>query len=245
MNDKHKEFLKCLDTLSCYKDKWNIFRDFLDISYGACAYRIIEESEAIEIEKIFSRYNEKEKELLNRMFILINEYFKENYSDFLGEVFHAAELNSSWHGQFFTPYSVSYFMAQTALIDIEKLLQEKGYISMMEPACGSGGMILAAAAVLKERGYEPSEVLYFRAQDIDDRCFKMTYIQTTVAGLSGHVVLGDTLKLETRQVMPTSWLLSSNIVEKIEEENKEEKTIQIEFEPELYEAWKQGVLFSV
>lgn len=130
------------------------------------------------------------------------------------------------------------------MVNVKEVIEKKGYFSLMEPACGSGGMVLAAARVIKEKGYEPSEVLYFRAQDIDDRCFKMAYIQTTVARLSGHVVLGDTLKMETRKVMPTPWLLSSGIVEKIEEENKEEKTVQIEFEPELYEAWKKSITTS-
>ena len=243
--DWHKEFLQCLDALSYSRDKWDAFRDFLDISYGACAYGIIEESEAIEIEKIFDRYNEKERELLDRMFVCINEYFKENYSDFLGEVFHAAELHSSWHGQFFTPFTVSYFMAQAVLANVEEVIEKKGYFTLMEPACGSGGMVLAAARVVKEKGYEPSEVLYFRAQDIDDRCFKMAYIQTTVARLSGHVVLGDSLKLETRKVTPTPWLLTSGLAEKIANETKEEKTVKIEFDQDLYNAWKQGVLFPV
>lgn len=85
--DWHKEFLRCLDALSYSRDKWDAFRDFLDISYGACAYVIMEESEAIEIEKIFEKYTDKEKELLDRMFVCINEYFKENYSDFLGGSF--------------------------------------------------------------------------------------------------------------------------------------------------------------
>lgn len=53
--------------------------------------------------------------------------------------------------------------------------------------CGAGGMIIAAAHILEEQGHDPGALLFFDATDISRTCFNMTYLQTSILGLSGYV----------------------------------------------------------
>ncbi len=64
-------------------------------------------------------------------------------------------------------------------------------------------MIIAAAKTLENLGYNPQETMYFIATDIDKRCFDMTFIQTSLLGLCGTVVFGNTLSLEAWRIYNT------------------------------------------
>ena len=77
-------------------------------------------------------------------------------------------LGNSAKGQFFTPYHVSKMMAEINFVDLEKHLNEKDFITLSEPCCGSGGMIIAYAETMKNRGYNYQHQLYVEAVDIDE-----------------------------------------------------------------------------
>ena len=62
-----------------------------------------------------------------------------------------------------------------------------------EPACGSGANLIALANVLKEKGINYQRNVYFVAQDIDPLVAKMCYIQMSLLGMPGIVIVGDTL----------------------------------------------------
>lgn len=129
--------------------------------------------------------------------------------DFLGEV--AGELGSlnEHMGQFFTPYSVSLACAQM-LIDrdvVEGAIAERGYMTVQEPACGAGGMVLAIADVLEGMGFDPSHAARFWAIDLSNTAFQMAYVQISLRGLAAHVMRGDTLRMEFHESHVTPGLL--------------------------------------
>src|SRR5262245_28233985 len=68
--------------------------------------------------------------------------------DFLGSVAGELELLDSDKGQFFTPFTLSRMMAEMTLADMDSVIEQKGYISLQEPAAGAGGMVLAYADAL-------------------------------------------------------------------------------------------------
>ena len=96
-------------------------------------------------------------------------------------------------GQFFTPREVSYMMAQMTLSDLDAVLAEKRYITIQEPACGAGGMLLAVGEVFREKGHDPTTRLWFQAIDVAPLCYQMTYIQTSLTGMAGTVMCMDAL----------------------------------------------------
>lgn len=118
--------------------------------------------------------------------------------DFLGKCYMQLAINNKHAGQFFTPYAVSLLVARLAVDDPSPQIAEQGFITLHEPACGSGGMIIAVAQVLEEAKHDPRATLYFDAVDIDRQCANMTYIQTSLLGLTGVVRHGDSLRMGMR-----------------------------------------------
>ena len=77
--------------------------------------------------------------------------------DLLGPLHSYLGLDNSGSGQFFTPRHICDFMNQCLMPskkDVEATIADKGYISIQDPTVGAGGMLVAAAKVLKVKGVE-------------------------------------------------------------------------------------------
>lgn len=83
-------------------------------------------------------------------------------------------------GQFFTPPELAEMMARMTLTSMEEKLVNKAFITMSEPACGAGSMLLASVKVLMQAGYNPANVMWIQAIDIDRVSALMRYIQLTL-----------------------------------------------------------------
>lgn len=122
------------------------------------------------------------------------------FRDLLGpaymEVGH--QLDKSARGEFFTPHSLNYLLAAMNLGDNPREVFPKGRVlECNEPSCGSGGMILAFAEVLVDKGISPMHTRWV-AQDISSLSCYATVINTTFWGIPTRVVCGNTLIPETR-----------------------------------------------
>ena len=65
------------------------------------------------------------------LILAIREYHSDP-KDILGEVYTRLKLSNEWNGQFFTPDSISRFMAEILQIP-EDIPKEKGYVTINEP----------------------------------------------------------------------------------------------------------------
>jgi hypothetical protein len=79
---------------------------------------------------------------------------QEGGCDFLGQVVGDLGLITGHMGQFFTPYDVSRMIAEMTLDTVDEIIAEQGFVTVQEPACGAGGMVIAAADVLARRGHQ-------------------------------------------------------------------------------------------
>jgi hypothetical protein len=79
-------------------------------------------------------------------------------------------------------------------------------ISIAEPACGSGGLLIEAANELYELGYDPTQVMRVHATDISRDGFNMAYLQLSLLNIPAVVVHGDTLQMEIWESRPTPML---------------------------------------
>jgi len=125
--------------------------------------------------------------------------------DFIGPIF--SELASSAQlGQFFTPYHVSRMIAETIVDDPRKMLEEggRGFLTLQEPACGVGGMVLAACEVLRDRGLDLAREIHWTMVEIDYTAMCAAFIQTNLCGISADIFHGNSLSLET-------WLATSTL----------------------------------
>lgn len=125
------------------------------------------------------------------MFYLLTETLEYKMSDVLGEIYMEAGMGSKSTGQFFTPYHVSLACAKMAIENKEPDIRGMYYID--EPSCGGGGMIIAAAQVLREKGVNYQRKMEVVAQDLDWKGVYMCYLQLSLLGIKATVIQGDTL----------------------------------------------------
>lgn len=195
--DYKKDFIKCLESIDRSQNSYNVFEDFLTLASLSLQNVVAKNKEIEEQHKqLWLKYNNNQKfsELLGIITLALDQHFQ----DFLGEVFMAAGFGNKRNGQFFTPYHISKLMAEIT-IDYEQIkqdIEEKGYFTMSDPCCGAGSMFIALAESLLQRGLNPQKVMLFQGIDIDLKCCQMAYIQTSMLGLSGAILHGNTITLE-------------------------------------------------
>ncbi|MGH5832872.1 N-6 DNA methylase, partial [Serratia marcescens] len=82
-------------------------------------------------------------------------------------------------------------------------LENEPYITLSEPTCGAGGMVIAFAKVMLARGYNPQTQLRADCVDIDPVAARMCYIQLSLLGIPARVVIGNSLTLKYQREMYT------------------------------------------
>lgn len=119
--------------------------------------------------------------------------------DFIGPVFTSLAADG-FMGQFFTPYEVSKMMASMLLgePDIDKPIT-----FCSEPACGVGGMVLAANEIFRERGFDIARRVHWDMVDVDATAMHGAFLQVNLTGASARVIHGNSLSLETWAMTPT------------------------------------------
>lgn len=231
MQDYVKEFNKMLQSIDISKSTIEKFSDFLSLT----AYSITQpfyRSEELEEKylNVAKRYNKKDLDKFCKLFAITIEALENKMHDFLGLVFSSNDMGSSYKGQFFTPYHVSKMMSEITGYNLKEELKSKNYITLSEPCSGSGGMVIAFAQTVMELGFNYQKKLYVETIDIDENCFKMTYIQLSLLGIPAKVVLGNTLAQKFKASLYTPMFFINNWYVKLQELNKESETISEEVE---------------
>lgn len=113
--------------------------------------------------------------------------------DFLGSLYMGLNLGNHWKGQFFTPYNVSRMMVEMVMGDPLDELKEKEFISICDPTCGAGSILIAAANCLSSKLEYWQNLVLFVGQDIDRVVGLMCYVQLSLLGCAGYVRIGDSL----------------------------------------------------
>lgn len=133
--------------------------------------------------QIIRNYKHPERSMLTKIFAKIYAllasvvYDNGKFNDNLGELFMCCNLGNKNTGQFFTPYHISEFMARATLN--ETLVKEKAekddILTISDPCCGGGGLLMAALNVLKNLGVNYARNCFIDCGDINIRCIHMTY----------------------------------------------------------------------
>lgn len=193
-----KEIVKLFDQLAQRHGRWEVWADFVYMTAAALS-NAVDKVHFKEREKdyltIAGKYNKAELEAVAEMFALLGIGMDENPNqDFLGELFMSLGLGNEYKGQFFTPYSVCRMMAQiTGTDDLKARLERQGWVSVSDCCCGAGALLVAFAneCIRQKINYQTS--VLFVAQDIDLTAGLMCYIQLSLLGCPGYVVIGNTL----------------------------------------------------
>ena len=200
-SDRAKEFAREFERIAYRHGAWKVWQDFIEL----CAISIsnvLDRREGVwkEREKSFfsikETYTDEEYETFARLFAFVAKALNEDpEQDFLGDLYMNLNFGDGWKGQFFTPYHVSEMMARMMIHEqTQDEIKKKGYVSVNDPTCGAGCMLIAFAQAFKsvtKASYHDS--VLFVGQDIDPVVAKMCYIQLSLLGCSGYVAIGNSL----------------------------------------------------
>jgi N-6 DNA methylase len=201
--DHHqKELFKLIGELACRHSAWQVFADFAEAAALAISnavdwpQRDQREQRYLELVK---RYKPDELAKFPRMLAELTLALEREPSDVLGRMFHDLELHNKWAGQFFSPYQLCRMMAKMTLADEEDLrgkIAARGFVTAMEPCCGSGAMVIALAHEMKAAGINYQQHLHVTAMDVDVKCVHMAYLQFSLLHIPAVVVHGNSLAVE-------------------------------------------------
>lgn len=141
-------------------------------------------------------------EIFAKIYLILTQQINPwiGFNDYLGELYMKSETSNSKAGQFFTPYCVSKMCAEVTINPdiIADCIEKDRILTLNEPACGAGGMVLAAADVLYNKyHFNYSRNLLVECSDIDSRCVHMSYLQLGLAGIPAVIYRRNTLTMET------------------------------------------------
>ena len=192
---QRKLWLKELESISTRKDLRHLFADFCELAALAISNRYdLHRYDAREARymAIMGLYKEPERprlfgELFSKLLMMVDS---DRWHDLLGTLYEENGFTSKHLDQYFTPWPLCQLMAQ---MTITGEFYAKEYSTVLDPACGSGRLILAAAEVANNDAYNPKTRMHFTAVDVDAKMVHMTYIQLSLLGFPGMVRHGNGL----------------------------------------------------
>lgn len=203
-NDHTRAFTRLFNETARYHHRYEVFRDFVMMA-GIAIQNAFLKSDELEQEYlgIVRRYEKDDAVRMSQLLAEVVMGLEAYPCDFLGSVFMDLELGSDRMGQFFTPFEVSKMMAMIVHGDTISALSKKPFITMQEPACGAGGMVIALAQTMYEKGFNPQKQLWASCIDVDPVAAMMAYVQLSLLHIPAEVVIGNSLSMKFTRVMRT------------------------------------------
>lgn len=185
------DFRKILERLSHRHDARRVFDAFT--RFAACALAA-QTREAEYLEEV-KRWDKGDLDLFaEALGALVNEMETKPFEDVIGGYYMQFALSTKgqqWNGEFHTPKTICDLMAQIVMGDTE--LPTEGPITICEPACGAGAIILSVGQACSP---EARRRLRVTAIDINRTACDMAFINTTLWGIPTRVIHGNTLSNE-------------------------------------------------
>lgn len=200
VKSEYKELVKLFNQLSGSRSLWQVFNDCIEmfalsIQNTFCFGQTFEKNEN-RYKDITKNYSESEIETIVKIFAEITNALEANpFQDFLGDLYMQLDMGSSALGQFFTPYTVSYAMAESSFDEknAKAELSQKGYISVLEPAVGGGANVIAFCEVLKKHDINYQTKCVIVCQELSKLTALMCYTALSLIGCAAVVKIGDSL----------------------------------------------------
>jgi type I restriction-modification system DNA methylase subunit len=214
LNDSFSEIFLSFDRS---KTRFEVFKDFITCS--ACALRNSMRglnpayfSEEIEQEylKTVNKYNQEDRLKFPQLFGLIVETLSQYQAphDVLGDLFMRMDFGSKYNGQYFTPFEISYLMSELNDTGTDEIIQKNGFVTISDPACGSGSTLLAKVKNIMVKGYNPLNSIFVEGTDIDRLVALMCYVQLALWNVPAKINVGDTLTMNMRE----TWLTPAYVM---------------------------------
>lgn len=198
VEESKKEFLKVFREMCYSRSGWQVWADL--ITAMACSIANVTDRR----HPVWKKREDEYMDCIGRLggvekpaqcfAQIVNALDQNPNQDFLGELYMELELGNHWKGQFFTPYSICRMMSEITIDEnIKDKIEQQGYIAVNDCACGAGATLVAAANTFRYKKIQFQNHILFTAQDIDRVVGMMCYIQLSLLGCAGYVVIADSI----------------------------------------------------
>ena len=144
----YKEYLKKFKSdfkdLALKYDEHTLLYDFVKL-FAISIYNAIAKNEQMEKEYLttIKKYDKETQQIFPRMCanLVLTYETSGDITDIFSVFYQEDGFKSKKLAQYFTPFNISTFMGEvavTSMKNLNELLEEKGFITMMEPSCGAG-----------------------------------------------------------------------------------------------------------
>ena len=200
-----REFISLFNQTARYHHRYKVFADFVTVSgialHNAAAFDQELEQQYLDIVK---QYEKDDVMRFPRLFAVLTIELENHPRDVLGELYMSLDISSGHLGQFFTPFSISRMLARLNIGSNDVLADNPyGFVTVSDPACGAGGMIIAVAEELRNGGHAPQQQMWAQCIDIDPVAAWMCYIQLSLLHIPAEVIIGNTLSMKFSRRMYT------------------------------------------
>lgn len=204
--------MKIFESLIGRYSRWQVWQDFVVMAAVTISNRVDKANEP-EREKTYreiaGKYQGNELKAFSHMLAEVVLGIEGNPDqDFLGELYMKLELGNDAAGQVFTPYDLCIAMARLTNGDqLKEQVERDGWVAVNDCACGAGATLLAFANECRRQGINYQTRVLFVAQDVDYVVGLMCYLQLSLIGAAGYVVIANTLTdpvtcVDPRGLMP-------------------------------------------
>jgi hypothetical protein len=187
------ELMKLINKFQHKFNDWQVWDDLMYFCAAALSQpcQFVQKREDEYLRRI-KRYPTDLIELFPQMFAeIVLAFEQEGFADVLGELYMMLNLGNHWRGQYFTPYDVALMMTKMSGDNPVNEIKEKGYISVNDSSCGSGVLLIAAAQNYFENKINYQQNVLFFGQDVDAVVARMCFIQLSLLGCPGYVIIGN------------------------------------------------------
>ena len=154
-----------------------------------------------------SEYQELDNDVLGQLLRTLNpDVLKKVSGDVFGRIYEYfltqfADQKAHDGGEFFTPVSLVSLIAHV-------LDPERG--TVLDPACGSGGMFVQSARIVEEHGQSPVERLTFRGLEKNATTIRLAKMNLAVHGLEGDIQKAITYYEDPHELVGKSDFVMAN-----------------------------------
>lgn len=207
-----KEIVKLLRANVGRRGLYDVFTDFVEVFALAIRNSVSglipgDERGFAEREESFEHvkrhYTDEEMSRFAEAFAYVTRIMEAEPCDVLGRLYMQLEISDASMGQFYTPYDVAKLMADMQVGGLEKYLETKPFVTVHEPACGAGAMLVAISQSLHARGINFQERMHVTCEDLSLTAVHMVYIHLTLLHIPAIVHRRNTLTMETFFTWPT------------------------------------------
>lgn len=149
-------------------------------------------------QNLIQKYKPADQGLFGKLHGMLVQALTDQRADILGQLYMELGASNAERGQYFTPPAISNLLAGLT-IDTDQIhhqIARRGFVTLSEPASGSGAMIIGFANKMLDLKINYQQHLHVTLVDLDIRAVHMAYVQLSLLHVPAIVVHGNTLTVE-------------------------------------------------